>query len=125
VTAPVDVIAAVVGFGLVAVAGARLGAGSHLALAGLFPPQGRSDWPRGVQEADAPRFALEHISALRAPPPELPSIREIDPDEAARPMLEPLELHVHRLIPERRGGRVDPSGYLPACPDARTATSLR
>jgi hypothetical protein len=51
------VILLVVGFGLVVVAGARLGAGSHSGLAGLFAMPGR-DWPTGIQEADAPRFVL-------------------------------------------------------------------
>lgn len=52
------VITLVVGFGLVAVAGARLGAGSHSSLAGLFARSASRDWPIGVQEGDAPRFIL-------------------------------------------------------------------
>ena len=36
-----------------------------MAFSGLFPAQGPPDWPHGVQEPDAPRFALEHVKALR------------------------------------------------------------
>ncbi|HLY14098.1 MAG TPA: hypothetical protein VKR24_07085 [Candidatus Limnocylindrales bacterium] len=43
----------------------RSGDSGDVAFAGLFPAQGRSDWPHGVQEPDAPRFALEHAAALR------------------------------------------------------------
>ena len=55
----------VVGFGFILIAGSRLGAGSHHALAGLFAQHGVRDWPRGVQETDAPRFAVRHLDALR------------------------------------------------------------
>jgi hypothetical protein len=55
----------VLGFGFLMVAGARLGAGSHLSLAGLFPAHGVRDWPVGVQETDAPHFAVAHLDALR------------------------------------------------------------
>lgn len=58
-------VTALAGFGLIIVAGARLGAGSHLSLAGLVPAHGQSDWPQGVQEPDAPRFAVAHADALR------------------------------------------------------------
>jgi hypothetical protein len=44
---------------------ARGRSGGGVAFAGLFPAQGRRDWPHGVQESDAPRFALEHAAALR------------------------------------------------------------
>ena len=53
------ILAAVIGgFAFVLIAGARLGAGAPSALSGLFPTQGRSDWPIGVQEGDVPRFRL-------------------------------------------------------------------
>ncbi len=52
-------ISAIIGFGLVIAAGARLGAGSQ-ALSGLFAAQGARDWPTGVQEPDAPHFTLVH-----------------------------------------------------------------
>jgi hypothetical protein len=52
------------GFAFVLIAGAKLGAGPA-ALSGLFPPQGRSDWPTGVQESDVPRFRLPMGTAER------------------------------------------------------------
>jgi hypothetical protein len=55
----------IVGFGFVVVAGARIGAGSHHSLAGLFPASGAREWPRGVQEADAPHFDVTHLDGLR------------------------------------------------------------
>ena len=55
----------VVGFGFILVAGLRLGAGSRDVLAGLFPAHGVRDWPSGVQEGDAPRFAVGHLDGLR------------------------------------------------------------
>jgi hypothetical protein len=54
-------ISAIIGFGIVVVAGYMLGAGSH-ALTGLFAAQGARDWPTGVQESDAPHFVFEHTS---------------------------------------------------------------
>ena len=56
-------LSAIVGFGLVIAAGAKLGAGSH-ALSGLFAAQGARDWPTGVQEPDAPHFNLVHSTAV-------------------------------------------------------------
>jgi hypothetical protein len=53
------------GFGFVLGAGALLGAGSETSLTGLFAQNDRRDWPRGVQETDVPRFAVEHLDALR------------------------------------------------------------
>lgn len=55
----------VVGFGFILVAGIRLGEGSRDLLAGLFPAHGARDWPTGVQEGDAPRFAVGHLDGLR------------------------------------------------------------
>ena len=60
-------VAMIVGFALVIVAGAKLGAGSHTALAGMFATQGARDWPTGVQEADAPRFDFAGPSAPLTP----------------------------------------------------------
>ena len=59
------VIGLVLGFGFLIVAGARLSAGSHLSLAGLFPAHGVRDWPVGLQEPDAPRFDVAHLDGLR------------------------------------------------------------
>jgi hypothetical protein len=55
----------IAGFGFLFVAGALLGAGTDTSLAGMFPPSGGRDWPVGVQEQDVPRFAVEHLDALR------------------------------------------------------------
>jgi hypothetical protein len=53
------------GFAFLFLVGALLGAGSDSSLTGLFPRNDRRDWPRGVQEMDVPRFAVEHLDALR------------------------------------------------------------
>lgn len=58
-------ITAVAGFSLIIAAGARLGAGSHLSLAGLVAARAVNDWPHGVQESDVPRFAVAHADGLR------------------------------------------------------------
>ena len=63
----------VIGFGFILVAGSRLGAGTPGALAGLFAAHGQRDWPTGIQEGDAPRFAVGHLDNLR---PELPVVIE-------------------------------------------------
>ena len=57
----------IIGIGFVLMAANWLGSGlpTALTLAGLFPAQGVRDWPTGVQEADAPRFAVEHLDGLR------------------------------------------------------------
>jgi hypothetical protein len=34
-------------------------------LDGLFAKSDQRDWPRGVQESDVPRFAIEHLDSLR------------------------------------------------------------
>ena len=53
-----ETIAVIVALGLIVIAGRVLGADTDLAVAGLFPAQGRSDWPHGVQEWDVPRFVF-------------------------------------------------------------------
>ena len=55
----------VAGFGFILVAGSWLGAGSPQALAGLFASRSQRDWPTGIQEGDAPRFAVRHLDNLR------------------------------------------------------------
>ena len=66
----------VAAFGLPLLAGALLGAGTDSILTGLFPQDGRRDWPHGVQETDVPRFAVEHLDALGplAPGNRLPGV---------------------------------------------------
>lgn len=92
--APVVLLLVFVGFGLIVAAGTWLGAGSHLALDGLFPAQGRSDWPRGVQEGDLPRFAVDHVDSLRHPAQDVASICELDRRESALTTVEPVALRV-------------------------------
>jgi len=55
----------IAGFAFLVVAGALLGAGTDGNLTGMFPPSSKRDWPRGVQETDVPRFAVEHLDGLR------------------------------------------------------------
>jgi hypothetical protein len=74
-------VALILGFSFVLIAGARLGAGSQTILAGLFPPPAVRDWPVGVQEPDAPRFAVAHLDALR--PGRAPTPEPDDPVESA------------------------------------------
>lgn len=72
----VTVLALILGFGLVLIAGAKVGPSTPTFLAGLFPPVGARDWPTGVQEPDAPRFAVAHLDALR------PDLRPVTAAEA-------------------------------------------
>ena len=55
----------IAGFAFLLVAGALLGAGTDSSLDGMFPRSNERDWPQGVQETDVPRFAVEHLDALR------------------------------------------------------------
>ena len=50
---------------VVLVAGLWLGAGSRDLFGGLFPRRSGPDWPVGVQEDDAPHFAVRHLDGLR------------------------------------------------------------
>lgn len=100
--APIELFSALVGLGVIAVAGPWLIGPSDLALTGLFPARGRSDWPQGVQEGDVPHFALDHVDRIRpSVPVDVPTIRELDDVEPAVPTVEPVELHVHRQDPHR------------------------
>jgi hypothetical protein len=55
----------IAGFGFLLFAAALLRAGTDTSLDGMFARTDRRDWPRGVQEPDVPRFAVEHLDALR------------------------------------------------------------
>jgi hypothetical protein len=79
-------VTVIVGFGFVIVAGAHLGAGTHRSLAGLFPASGVRDWPQGVQEGDAPRFAVAHLDGLR---PDQPMTVAVVPCSAEDPIATP------------------------------------
>ena len=76
----------ILGFGFILFAGSRLGAGSHQAFAGLFAARGGRDWPTGIQEGDAPRFAVRHLDGLRPGSPAVitTGVTTIDTDEAPR-----------------------------------------
>jgi hypothetical protein len=88
----------VAGFGFILVAGSRLGAGSPGALAGLFAPHGQRDWPTGVQEADAPRFAVRHLDDLRPGLPVVIATSTTQVDETPGfPDAEVLDLGSRRL----------------------------
>ena len=94
----VTYLGVVVGFGFILIAGARLGAGSHHSLGGLFAGQRVRDWPTGVQEGDAPRFAVGHLDGLRPGHPvtlETSLIRADDPLDA--PRVELIDLGIRRL----------------------------
>ena len=67
----INVLVMGLGFGFVLVAGSWLADGTPGVLLGLFPSQGGRDWPTGVQEADAPRFAVAHLDGLRTGGPDL------------------------------------------------------
>ena len=59
---PLTVALVILGFAGIALAGARFGAGSTTSITGgLFPRSGPADWPEGVQEGDAPHFALDRL----------------------------------------------------------------
>jgi hypothetical protein len=94
--APIELASVLVSFSLIALAGARIGAGSHLSLIGLFAQHGRNDWPHGVQEMDVPRFAVEHADTLRHPAPDIAPFEELGADMTQATPPELVELHVHR-----------------------------
>ena len=75
-------ISAIVGFGIVVVAGYMLGAGSH-ALTGLFAAHGARDWPTGVQESDAPHFVFEHTRGSQSSGSDRGDALPADPSWAA------------------------------------------
>jgi hypothetical protein len=92
----------VVGFAFILIAGSRLGAGSHQALAGLFPARGQRDWPTGVQEGDGPRFAVRHLDALRPGHPVVIATSQPEDGSAGSPRAEVLDLGSRRLGVPRR-----------------------
>jgi hypothetical protein len=101
VPAPVELVSVIVGFGILAIAGARLGAGSHTSLVGLFGRPALDDWPHGVQEGDVPRFAVEHADALRhRAAPESP-IEDLEPHTPGAPRPALVELEVRRVTSRR------------------------
>jgi hypothetical protein len=57
--------------GVVVAVSRWLGGGTFLSLDGLFGTPNRRDWPRRVQEGDAPRFDVVHLDDLRPGTPAL------------------------------------------------------
>jgi len=55
----VTITLVIAGFAGIALAGARFGAGSTTSFVGLFARSGQRTWPQGIQEPDAPHFALD------------------------------------------------------------------
>jgi len=55
----------IAGVAFLFIAAATLRSGTTEGLDGLFAKSGEGDWPRGVQESDVPRFAIEHLDGLR------------------------------------------------------------
>jgi len=53
------------------------GGGPASLFSGLFAGTDQQEWPLGVQEDDAPRFAVEHAQALR------PGADDVPADEGA------------------------------------------
>ena len=95
--APVEVVATIFGFGLVIFAGARLNRGAPMDFSGLFAARGRSDWPYGVQEGDAPHFEVAHLESLRPPgSSQDPSVDELDVVAPATLRLARLAWDLHR-----------------------------
>jgi hypothetical protein len=79
------------GFALITVGASRLGAGTTWSFQGIWARPDSRDWPRGVQEADAPRFAIAHLDGLRPGTPVALS-RPLDGDpEAPRPEIVELD----------------------------------
>lgn len=62
---PATLLAVIFGFTLLIVMASWLGAGTTLSFHGLWARPAVQDWPRGVQESDAPRFAVGHLDGLR------------------------------------------------------------
>lgn len=91
----------VVVFGFVLVVAARLGTGPQRILEGLFAPPAGRDWPHGVQEGDAPRFAVAHLDGLRPGVPAAVGSATSD-DHIGSPTAEIVDLGSRRLDPRRR-----------------------
>ena len=102
VPAPIEVVATVVGFGLVAVAAAALNRGAPMDFSGLFASHNRSDWPSGVQEGDVPHFEVDHLDGPRPPGTDkATSILELDVAGPAPADITRLRWDVHRVALKR------------------------
>ena len=102
--ASVELVSVIVGFGLITFAGARLGAGSHLSLTGLFANQAVDAWPRGVQEGDVPHFAVEHADTLRHRPVQASPFEDLALDSPEPPRSVLVAIEVRHRTPRRDDG---------------------
>jgi hypothetical protein len=87
-----------VGFGLIAVGIRWLNEARPVDVGALFPVHGRTDWPHGVQEADAPRFRIDHVNRIRR---SAATVEDLPGAEATNPPRERVALRVHRFAPDR------------------------
>jgi hypothetical protein len=96
---PLVPIAPIAGFGLVVALVSILNERRPVDVGGLFPLQGRNDWPQGVQEPDAPRFVLDRPDRRQ---PFAAEIDEVQAPAGALPRPERVLPRVHRFVPDRR-----------------------
>jgi hypothetical protein len=82
------------GFGLIAAAGAWLGAGRFDVFCGLIGTTRATPWPVGVQEGDTPHFAVEHLAAAMGLPVDeaTPATADEDPTIEEVSLAEMLDL---------------------------------
>ena len=98
---------------LAIVVGARkLGAGMDLSLGGLWAsPNARPDWPRRVQEADSPRFAVSHAEALRRGTPMVLMPVSVQDGDEPQPEIVELDEAAHPPVEAVRGVRTERPGH--------------
>lgn len=84
---PLTIALVIIGFAGIALAGARFGAGSTMSITGgLFPRSGQPGWPKGMQEADAPHFAVDRLGATSSD-----QAAEVSGAQEDAAMLEPVD----------------------------------
>jgi hypothetical protein len=81
----VTITLVIAGFAGIALAGARFGAGSTTSFVGLFARSGQRTWPQGVQEPDAPRFALDRLAGTEDAAPVRTGARDASSLETVAP----------------------------------------
>jgi hypothetical protein len=91
---PLVALAAITGFVLVAVLISLLNERRPVDVGGLFPVDGRNDWPQGVQEPDVPRFVLNRADQLGPP---AATVEEIPASAAPSHQPERVLARVHRF----------------------------
>ena len=91
---PAILVAVLLGFGVLIVGASWLGAGTTLSFQGLWSGRATRDWPREVQEGDAPRFSVDHLDRLR---PGIPVLLETGTSDDDAPQPEMVELVSRRL----------------------------